>query len=348
MAENSAIEWCDHTFNPWTGCRAISPGCKNCYAERLTKRFGRDFSVHTPASEATWKLPLKWERNAEAFYAAHGRRQRVFCASMSDVFDNQAPTAWRIQLFNLIASTPSLDWLLLTKRIGNAADMIEMALMFGTVKPVAPWPWPNVWLGATVVTQDEADRDIPKLLTTPAAVRFVSIEPMLGAIDLTSVAWPAPPGHRVDVLRRGYWNKAGWLAMGPAAGLGEPRGGFTNHSDMPGRLDWVICGGESGPGARPMHPDWARSLRDQCAAAGTPFLFKQWGEYGPTWFESHRHLDFAAPPDPDGRMSIAGTLITVLRRTDGSSVEQLWPIQRHGKKVSGRLLDGRTHEEFPS
>ncbi len=197
-----------------------------------------------------------------------GRRQRVFCASLADVFDNAVDPTWREDLFALIRATPNLDWLLLTKRIGNVPSMVSL---------IPGWLPENVWLGATIVNQAEADRDIQKLLETPARVHFLSIEPMLGPINLESVAWPSIAEHRVDALRGGYWNKAGVLACGPAAGLGEPRGGFTNHSDMPGRIDWVIVGGESGPGARPMHPDWARDLRDQCVSAGVPFLFKQWG-----------------------------------------------------------------------
>jgi protein gp37 len=266
MAENTAIEWCDHTFNPWLGCTKISPGCDHCYAEaKMDKRLHR---VHWGPGQPrvrtkTWRDPVRWNGAHEAFYAAHGRRQRVFCASLADVFDNEVPREWRADLFSLVRSSPNLDWLLLTKRIGNAKAMIEQAMRDqGDDTENAGWPWANVWIGATVVNQAEADRDIPKLLEVPARVRFLSIEPMLGQIDLTRVQWPGK--HKVDVLRGGAWDVPSW------------HGGFTNHSDM-GRVHWVIAGGESGPNARPAHPDWFRSLRDQCAAAGVPFFMKQMG-----------------------------------------------------------------------
>lgn len=247
MAENSAIEWTDHTFNPWVGCTKVSPGCDRCYAEAWAKRAGKAAGVtwggeRRRTSEENWEKPLRW--NAKA--AREGRRYRVFCASLADVFDNQVPAQWRIGLMSLILETPHLDWLLLTKRIGNAAAMLEQAFRAvhhgreGWVENVPP----NVWIGATVVNQTEADRDVPKLLATPAAVRFLSIEPMLGPIDLDAALWSYEgPKHTARNL-----------------------------------LHWVICGGESGHGARSMPPEWARSLRDQCNEAGTRFLFKQWGK----------------------------------------------------------------------
>jgi protein gp37 len=155
--------------------------------------------------------------------------------SVCDPFDNEVDPAWRARFFALIASTPRIDWLLLTKRIGNVAKMIEAP---GMQKCGLP---DNVWLGATVVNQEEADRDIPKLLATPTRVRFLSIEPMLGPICIEQA---------------------------------------TDKSEA-GTIDWVIAGGESGPHARPAHPEWFRELRDECEAFGVPFLFKQWGEWTP-------------------------------------------------------------------
>jgi protein gp37 len=303
MSENTKIEWCDSTFNPWTGCTKVSPGCDNCYAEGWAKRSGTvQWGPHAErrrTSVGNWKLPLRWEREHEAFFAQHGRRRRVFCASLADVFDNAVPTAWRIDLFNLIASTPHLDWLLVTKRIGNVLDMLDVALGFGSVKPVAPWPWPNVWLGISVTSQAEADRDIPKLLQVPAAVRFLSCEPLLGPLDLEHEYLADRCGGRYPFPSLPREHRTTWLHL----------------------LDWVIVGGESGPKARPMHPQWARSLRDQCAAAGVPFLFKQWGEYGPTADGFARNGD--------------------VLHNDGQ-----WSA-RIGKKAAGRLLDGREHNEFP-
>ena len=243
MAEATNIEWCDSTFNPWIGCTRVSPACDDCYAARSTpaRTLGVAWGPGQPRRRTapdTWEAPRRWQRQAAEFQAQHGHRRRVFCASLADVFDNEIPDAWRMDLFKLIADTPNLDWLLLTKRIGNAAKYLQDdGLAFDVIGR-------NVWLGATVVNQTEADRDLPKLQCVPAAVRFLSVEPMLGPIDL---------------------------------GLDVPMCAGPDGS----HVDWVICGGESGPKARPMHPDWARSLRDQCAAAGVPFLFKQWGEWLP-------------------------------------------------------------------
>lgn len=172
MAENSAIEWTDHTFNPWVGCTKVSPGCDHCYAEGWAKRSGLVAwgADRRRTSVANWRKPLKW--NAAATNEA---RPRVFCASLADVFDNEVPPAWRTDLFRLIYQTQNLDWLLLTKRIGNA----ERAL---TILGDEYLP-DNVWLGATVVNQEEFDRDVPKLLQAPARVRFLSVEPMLGPIE---------------------------------------------------------------------------------------------------------------------------------------------------------------------
>jgi protein gp37 len=216
MGEQTAISWCDHTFNAWWGCTKVSPGCDHCYAETWAKRFAVEWG-HGQARRffgaKHWREPLRW--NART--VRDGIRRRVFCASMADVFDNEVGQEHREQLWALIRATPALDWLVLTKRIGNVPAMLP-----------ADWGgvgYANVWLGATIVNQAEADRDVPKLLAVPARVRFLSCEPLLGRIELPS--------------------------------------------SNPPRVHWVIVGGESGPRARPMHPDWARSLRDQCVAAGT-------------------------------------------------------------------------------
>lgn len=255
MAENTAIVWCDHTFNPWVGCTKVSPGCDHCYAESWAKRSGKASGVtwggeRRRTSEANWRQPLKWNAQAER----EGRRYRVFCASLADVFDNQVPAEWRADLFWLINQTPHLNWLLLTKRIGNAASMIRDAHV--TIDPTGEWPLPlpNVWLGATVVNQDEADRDIPKLLALPARVRFLSIEPMLGPIDLCRC----------------------WLD-----GLAECGAG-CECPPAGSRLHWVICGSESGRHARrdPAMVDWVRALKNQCTSAGVAFMWKQDAERG--------------------------------------------------------------------
>lgn len=287
MSENSKIEWTDHTFNPWIGCTKVSPGCDHCYAERdmagrlKVVQWG-PHGARVRTKPANWAKPVAWNRRHEEFFAQHGRRQRVFCASLADVFDNQVDPAWRADLLELIDQTPNLDWLLLTKRVGNVADMLPNGWLMDHT---------NVWLGASIVNQVEADRDIPKLVALHAAVKFLSMEPLLGPVDLRGNL----PGERA--LR--------W------------------HRPMLNMLDWVIVGGESGPAARPMHPEWARDLRDQCAAAGVPFLFKQWGEWRPV-----------IPGE--------GAIGAQLKWEDGGvSI-------RAGKKAAGRQLDDVQHDGYPS
>lgn len=311
MAENTAIEWADHTFNPWTGCTKVSPGCDHCYAESWAKRSGTVQWGEAPrrrTTPANWGLPVKWNAQAER----EGRRFRVFCASLADVFDNAVTQEWRQDLMSLIVRTPHLDWLLLTKRIGNARRMLSDASMHDGLLLTANdeyRPPENLWLGATVVNQEEADRDIPKLLAVNARVRFLSMEPLLGPVSLR------------------------WLAAWPENANGrhaEHPSGRTDHLDGLRRIDWVIVGGESGHSARPMHPEWARSLRDQCAAAGVPFLFKQWGEWSPGYAEHGNDLGY-------------DTIV--------NAKQHEWPeghcAFRVGKKAAGRLLDGRTHDGFP-
>lgn len=233
MAETTGIAWTDSTWNPWIGCTKVGPGCERCYAEALmdTRWHKVQWGSGHPrlrTSAANWRQPLLWEKEHEAFALANdGRRRRVFCASLADVFDNEASDAWRAELFALIGLTPHLDWLLLTKRIGNVPKMLEQPGM-----PKAGLP-ANVWLGATVVNHEEYIRDVHKLLAVEASVRFLSVEPMLGPISTTPTTLQ--------------------------------------------RLDWVIVGGESGHGARPIQPGWVASLRLQCERVGVPFFFKQWG-----------------------------------------------------------------------
>ena len=315
MAENTKIEWTDHTFNPWIGCTKVSPGCDHCYAENLMDtRMGvaswRPGAERVRTKEANWKMPLRWNAQADAFMDQHGRRQRVFCASLADVFDNAVDPQWRADLFKLIAETPNLDWLLLTKRIGNVRGMLA-ELAHGSDPDLTlldMMPLPNVWIGATIVNQAEADRDIPKLLDVPARVRFLSMEPLLGPVDLT----------HIEV----FGGDAEIFPLKGTTDCVDDEGAPTD--DVPA-LDWVIVGGESGPGARPMSPDWARSLRDQCAAAGVPFLFKQWGEWIPMLDQAEGVPVREMTTTPDG-----------------------WVMGHAGKKAAGRLLDGRTWDGFPT
>ena len=314
MAENSKIEWCHHTFNPWRGCRAISDACANCYAKVLVEgRLQQDFGVRTRAAASTWKQPLAWNRKA----AKEGVRYRVFCASLADVFDAEVPDEWRDDLFALIDQTPNLDWLLLTKRPAVARKVMPAE------------PRPNVWLGTTVEDQKMADARIPHLLATPAAVRFLSMEPLLGPVDLSKwLGW----AWSWDSMRT--YTSAECHPRGNINRYFENDGGercaFDGHeitNKMP--LDWVITGGESGPGARPSHPDWFRSVRDQCTEAAVPFLFKQWGEWAPG----------ANFPDhiPSGQSHNFGD----------DSLDDDRSVWRVGKKAAGRHLDGVLHDGYP-
>lgn len=269
MSANTSIEWCDHTFNPWIGCTKVSPACDHCYAEVSTPSrtmgvvWGPKAERHR-TSPGNWAMPLRWNAQAEAFQAQHGRRQRVFCASLADVFDNAVSSKWRSDLLDLIDSTPNLDWLLLTKRVGNVASMLHdvgpRTIQHGAGFEVRTGLPPNVWLGATIANQEEADRDIPKLLAVPARVRFLSMEPLLGPVQLETI-YNTNLGEGQPYLH-------------PLSGAVSD--GHGDVCSIEG-IDWVIVGGESGHHARPMDVEWARSLQQQCKAAGTAFFMKQMG-----------------------------------------------------------------------
>ncbi len=333
MTKNTKIEWADHTFNPWIGCTKVSPACDHCYAERdmASRLHVVQWGAGQPrkrTSARNWNDPLRWNAEAERL----GIRYRVFCASLADVFDNEVPPAWRAELFALISMTPHLDWLLLTKRIGNVQKMIEAPGM--DTRGLAP----NVWLGATICDQAEADRDVPKLLATPAARRFVSMEPLLGPVDLEQAC---------DIAERA-------VCAGTWDTMQEPQrcAAALRHGSVR-LLDWVIVGGESGPHARPMHPEWARSLRGECVGAGVPFLFKQWGEWVPRSDCYHRFEDGTSCDqlDPGARRWPCVRLTE--RGHDGRDLAHAGEgddayMQRVGKKMAGRLLDGRTWDEVPA
>lgn len=297
MAEKSAIAWTRSTFNPWIGCTKVSLGCDHCYASVSTP--ARTMGIQWGAgqarrrtSPANWKLPLRWNEAApHTTFAGRKGFWPVFCSSLADVFDNEVPTEWRRDLFNLIAATPYLTWLLLTKRIGNAKTMMADALHLnqGANRDGMIWPLPNVWLGATIVNQAEADRDIPKLLATPAAKRFVSYEPALGPVDFEAyvaeckdIRWCAKCGFFTNCMQHFCDNDG--TRLGP-----------------PPRLDWIIVGGESDQAsmkARPFDIEWARSTVRQCKAAGVPVFVKQLGSHvGWNGFQSpDEHWPNYTPP----------------------------------------------------
>ena len=317
MGENTKIEWTatvlpsgerlpGMTFNSWHGCVKVSQGCKFCYADAQDRRFGPSHwgpgAERKMMSEAYWRQPLRWNRDA----AEAGVRRKVFCAFMSDVFERLpadhpsagAVEAARERLWNLIYVTTHLDWLLLTKRPENVRVMVPPS-WWGQGFP------PNVWVGTSVEDQQSADTRIPHLLRVPARVRFLSCEPLLGPVDLCRVN---AEGYR--------WNTL----------TGERRGIITRDIVTTGAVDWVIVGGESGHGTRPMHPDWARGLRDQCTALGVSFFFKQWGAWLPLASADEASHYPKAP---------------LHEFEDG-----LWAVDA-GKHAAGRRLDGRTWDEMP-
>lgn len=326
--ENTDISWADDTFNPWWGCEKISPACTHCYAQTFADRFpasrglwGKS-SARRFQSDKYWNQPLNWDRKA----AAAGERRRVFCASMADVFeDREDLIPHRARLFDIIRRTPNLDWLLLTKRPENWADIIHDTKKHFDNSPerLAAYDWlvkwrdskdipANVWIGTTVENQEMADKRIPELLKIPAKVRFLSCEPLLGPVDLQHV----------------------WLPSGINPPIFSKRqSGFHDQPD--GGIHWVICGGESGRNARPMHPDWARSLRAQCAAARVPFHFKQWGEWGTERDEEKNYGEFHSLD--------AASWVACCLCSEGT--EQLYRV---GTARAGRQLDGVSHDAFPS
>ena len=291
--KDSRIEWTDHTFNPWIGCTKVSPGCANCYAEALMDtRYGRaKWGPGNPrhrTSAENWREPLKWNRDAaKANAVAYGStpippiRPRVFCASLADWLDEEVPDLWLADLLRLIFETRSLTWMLLTKRPQNWKARLQAAgkaayvtgnctVDFGfwlqnwiTGRAVPD----NVWIGTSVEDQERADERIPALLDIPARIRFLSCEPLLGSITLTECAPYIMDG---DTSNPGVINAFNALCHHPKTCISIPDAKASSQG-----INWVICGGESGPHARPMLLDWARSLRDQCQAAGCAFFFKQ-------------------------------------------------------------------------
>lgn len=271
MGERTGVSWCDHTFNSHWGCEKVSPGCLNCYAERDAHRFYPRARLWGPGSERRlfgekhWAGPLQWNERA----LRDGVRRRVFCASMADVFDNHPGVeAPRAQLWELIRQTAELDWLLLTKRISNVPKMLPADWGVG---------YPNVWLGISVVNQVEVDRDVPRLLATPARVKFLSCEPLLDKISLfhfdEDEGALRGPGVVID----------GGMTVGTPS---DPPEGYDDS--YPG-IDWVIAGGESGPKSRSMNQEWAVALRDECDLAGVSFFMKQMSERD--WPATFRDLE---------------------------------------------------------
>ena len=387
MADHSKIEWTDATWNPITGCTLVDEGCRHCYAAHLItswpaignhpsrKGLARKnaageskFTGEVRFNEQWIDQPLRWKKPRKIFVCAHG-----------DLFHPAVPDEWIDKVFAVMALAPQHTFQVLTKRPDRAREYLTLdrVLLIGQeILALAPagfdlstavyafgdpedpnvipqnWPLPNVWLGTSISDQASADLRIPQLLATPAAVRFLSAEPLLGAVDIDE-----------------------WLHDSDCA---DTRKLYRQHGDKPlchcgerpvneDRIDWIICGGESGPNARPMHPAWARSLRDQCAAAGVPFLFKQWGEWLPLnqtslgVDDAYYHPAPASDPEASRRCKFDSLCIA----PDGSAystgaanrIHHIAPgafagyghMQsfRIGKTRAGRLLDGIEHNGFP-
>ena len=347
MAETSKIEWTDATWNPITGCTLVSEGCRHCYAAQLAATRLRShpsreglarvnaageakFTGEVRLNEQWLDQPLRWRRPRKVFVCAHG-----------DLFHEAVPDEWIDRVFAAMALAPQHTFQVLTKRPEHMAAYLlqhDVGLRWQHIASRDieggdfgdPIEWtkcglPNVWLGTSVEDQPTADARIPHLLAAPAAVRFLSAEPLLGPVDLTKI-YPKIFAARANALT-GIWRWDG----GPS------------RPESP-RLDWVIVGGESGRHARPMHPDWARSLRDQCQAAGVPFFFKQWGE----WKNGSDFADDAQVVLRDSRV-FANKMGAAVDADRVRPISGLHPtlMRRVGKKASGRLLDGRTWDEMP-
>ena len=386
MSDKSAIEWTDATWNPTRGCSLVSEGCRNCYAMHWAHRFsgpGQPYAGLVSES-GKWNGNMRLVRPMLTKPFAWKRPRRIFVNSMSDLFHEGVIWDWLDEVFAVMYDCQWHTFQVLTKRPERMLEYLSRSRPIVRIahkawwllqrrdtekaKIVSPediaadlfqcWPLPNVHLGVSVEDQATADARIPHLLRTPAAVRFLSAEPLLGEIDLgLSIAtcsccnrWPSrwvhlpvevrgdwPIGHTSRVapgIYRAESNQHGALALRDAEGklLGIKPGEFES---LPG-LDGVICGGESGPHARPMHPDWARSLRDQCQAAGAAFFFKQWGEWEPWQRQTNREQS------PHDIVWLASDGATYGLEEAGTVA-----IRRVGKKAAGRLLDGREHSELP-
>lgn len=349
MSDNTKIEWADATVNAVNGCTVVSPGCKHCYAMKQAHRFpARQGLTQQSAGGMVWTgevrlnekpllQPLAWRRPRRIFWNAHG-----------DLFHESVPDEWIDKVFAVAALTPQHTHMILTKRAARMREYLddfrgdwsridgiwrEIGKLTDAGAKIDPereidLPLPNVWLGVSVEDQARADERIPDLLATPAAVRFLSCEPLLGPVNLNAVKF-------LDRITEHGGREAGWESA--LNGLRYDMWVGDDEDPMkPGhpKLDWVIAGGESGPGARPMHPDWVRSLRDQCKAAGTAFFFKQWGEW----------LPFGSI-DGDGNFNSRD-------RGEKPGLWHVWPSNgfsvRVGKQQAGRLLDGIEHSEFPA
>lgn len=298
------------SWNPWTGCTKVSPACAHCYMFTDMKRYGKDGSVVRRSKPPTFNLPLKKKRDG-AFAIPPG--SKVFTCSWSDWFHVKADS-WRAEAWEIIRQRPDVTFQIVTKRTERIAECLPSDWGRG---------WPNVWLIATVENQEWADVRVPQLLSVPAVVHGLSCEPLLGPIDLTKLPVPgAREGLCFDALKAND----------------------DRYFEAENLIKWVITGGESGYQPRPTHPQWVQSLRNQCTAAGVAFFHKQWGE----WIDLHQSPDCMAARNNGhnpGFCPIDLWGLPIGAGADRSKGEVT--VYKFGKKLTGRLLDGREWNEFP-
>jgi protein gp37 len=365
MSDQTHIEWTDTTWNILSGCTRVSAGCDHCYIERTPpfRMAHRKFDGTGPGSTTGVQLhparldqPLHWRKP-----------RKVFVNSLADLFHDEVTDEYIAKVFAVMALARRHTFQVLTKRPARMRSLLSResfpelvttwawrlgagrarALPRGgsNYSPSAvAWPLPNVWLGVSVESQQWADIRIPALLDTPAAVRFLSCEPLLGPVKLAP-EWLVPKANLCSYSGTTAKDHAMLAEILRAA----TRKFAAEHGEQPlAFVDWVICGGESGPGARPMHPDWARSLRDQCVSAGVPFLFKQWGAWSPNacnaLVSKHRWQYESMRFRPTGECYTAAD---VGNPETGYSAPGMESLLRVGKKSAGRELDGRTWDEYP-
>lgn len=352
MADRTHIEWTDATWQIVTGCSVVSPGCTNCYAMRLAgtrlRHHPSRAGLTTPSKAGpVWNGKVRYNRQWLHQPGEWKRPRRIFVAAHGDLFHEGVSDDDLHEIFAVFASNPHHTFQVLTKRAERARDYLfepgrleDIYAHWHTVsgKPAEAqaWPLPNVWLGVSVEDQARADERIPLLLETPAAVRWISAEPLLGPVWLTRTSDDRQRQHSFLTGLRGVMHPVDGPDFDEGAGI-----------------DWVVAGGESGPGSRPMHPDWARRLRDQCAAAGVAFLFKQWGDHIVP-FDGHRACRVCgcteswACEDPTfGACAWAEADLCTSCVGEPTPAERAVRFHRIGKKASGRLLDGQLHDGFP-
>lgn len=371
MSDKTQIEWTDATWNPLTGCTRVSPGCDHCYIDwappfrienrhftvpcplcassgnRACRRCGGSGTIRSNAPGSTTGVQLHPERLEQPL--RWRRPRKVFVNSLSDLFHPDVPDEFIVEVFAIMAQAPRHVFQVLTKRHGRMrallqSESFELAVYNARSDDIAegddmPWPLPNVWLGVTVEDQKHAELRVPALLDTPAAVRFLSCEPLLGPVDVSRLLT-----CQVCLGGGGLPAGAEWPLI------------FCSNCDGTGTvIDWVIVGGESGTDARPMHPDWARALRTQCETAAVPFLFKQWGEWAHAT-DDHgyqpSHTKWLTSKTPSGgHRSIYLDHLGVERTTNDLSTFTIpsdWArLARVGKRNAGRSLDGRHWNGYP-